>query len=113
MCRIHVTLPCVLSDALSVELQVAYKSTLFLIIFPERHVDVLEDGRNGVYLQNATYKRTADAAECTSLFRQGWANRTKGPIDYETRAAVFFSLDLSMVRIAAKLQGNFGIARSV
>lgn len=80
----------------------------FLIIFPERHVDVHEDGRNGVYLQNATYKRTADAAECTSLFRQGWANRTKGPIDYETRAAVFFSLDLSMVRIAAKW-----IARSV
>ena len=95
-------------SALSVELQVAYKSTLFLIIFPERHIDVHEDGRNGVYLQNATYKRTVDAAECTSLFRQGWANRTKGPIDYETRAAVFFSLDLSMVRIAAKW-----IARSV
>lgn len=95
-------------NTLSLELQVAYKSTLFLIIFPERHIDVHEDGRNGVYLQNATYKRTADAAECTSLFRQGWANRTKGPIDYETRAAVFFSLDLSMVRIAAKW-----IARSV
>lgn len=72
-----------------------------------------EDGRNGVFLQNATYKRTADAAECTSLFRQGWGNRTKGPIDYETRTAVFFSLDLSMVRIAAKSKGNSGIAQSV
>ncbi|XP_073259569.1 coiled-coil domain-containing protein 78-like [Porites lutea] len=70
-----------------------------LLVLPheERHIDVHEDGRNGVYLQNATYKRTADAAECTSLFRQGWANRTKGPIDYETRAAVFFALDLSMI----------------
>ena len=59
---------------------------------------MVEDGRNGVYLQNATYKRVTDAAECTSMFRQGWANRTKGQLDFETRTAVFFSLDLSMVR---------------
>lgn len=59
---------------------------------------MVEDGRSGVHLQNATYKRVADAAECTSVFRQGWANRTRTQTDFETRAAVFFSLDLSMVR---------------
>ena len=48
-------------------------------------------------MQNATYKRVADAAECTNVFRQGWLNRTRGQTDFETRTAVFFSLDLSMV----------------
>ena len=67
-------------------------------------MDVAEDGRSGVHLQNATYKRVGDAADCTSLFRQGWANRTKGQIDFETRSAVFFSLDLSMVRKYLLLQ---------
>lgn len=62
-----------------------------------KHVDVAEDGHNGVHVQNATYKRIADAAECTSVFRQGWANRTRGKTDFETRATVLFSLDLSMV----------------
>lgn len=63
----------------------------------DKHVDVVEDGRSGVHVQNATHKRVADAAECTSVFRQGWLNRTKGQTDFETRATVFFSLDLSMV----------------
>ena len=63
----------------------------------DKHVDVTEDGRSGVHVHNATYKRVADAAECTSVFRQGWLNRTKGQTDFETRATVFFSLDLSMV----------------
>ena len=63
----------------------------------DKYVDVAEDGPSGVHVQNATYKRVADAAECTSVFRQGWSNRTKGQTDFETRATVFFSLDLSMV----------------
>ena len=63
----------------------------------DKHVDVVEDGRSGVHIQNATYKRVGDAAECTSVFRQGWSNRTKGQTDFETRATVFFTLDLSMV----------------
>ena len=49
-------------------------------------------------MKNATYKRVANAAECTSLFRQGWAIKTKPQTDFEPRAAVFFSLDLTMVR---------------
>lgn len=60
-----------------------------------------EDGHSGVYVHKATYKRVVDAAECTGLFRQGWANRTKGQTDFETKAAVFFSLDMSLVRIAS------------
>lgn len=70
---------------------------LIIIITLDKHVDVVEDGRSGVHVQHATYKRAADAAECTSVFRQGWLNRTRGQTDFETRAAVFFSLDLSMV----------------
>ena len=57
----------------------------------------MEDGRNGVHVQNATYKRVVDAAECTNVFRQGWSNRTMGQTDFETRTTVFFSLDMSMV----------------
>ncbi|XP_068675804.1 coiled-coil domain-containing protein 78-like [Montipora foliosa] len=70
-----------------------------LLVLPheDRHIDVAEDGQNGVHVQNATYKRVANAAECTSLFRQGWAIKTKPQTDFEPRAAVFFSLDLSMV----------------
>lgn len=72
---------------------------MLFISISEKHVDVVEDGRRGVHLQNATYKRVSDVSECTSLFRQGWANRTlKGQTDFETRAAMFFSLDLSLVR---------------
>ena len=67
------------------------------IVTLDKHVDVVEDGRSGVHVRNATYKRVADAAECTSVFRQGLSNRTKGQTDFETRATVFFSLDLSMV----------------
>ena len=67
----------------------------------DRNVDVAEDGLNGAYVQNATHKRVTDAAECTSLFRQGWANRTKSQTDFESRATVFFTLDITMVR-------NFG-----
>ena len=63
----------------------------------DKHVDVVGDGRSGVLVQNATYKRVADAAECTSVFRQAWSNRTRGQTDFEPRATVFFSLDLSMV----------------
>lgn len=67
------------------------------ILLVDKHVDVGEDGRNGVHVQNATYKRVVDAAECTSVFRQGWSNRTIGQRDFETRTTVFFSLDMSMV----------------
>ena len=44
----------------------------------------MEDGRNGVHVQNATYKRVVDAAECTNVFRQGWSNRAMGQTDFET-----------------------------
>ena len=71
---------------------------MLFISVSDKHVDVAEDSHRGVHLQNATYKRVSDVAECTSLFRQGWANRTKGQADFETRAATFFSLDLSLVR---------------
>ena len=59
----------------------------------------MEDGRNGVHVQNATYKRVVDAAECTNVFRQGWSNRVMGQTDFETRTTVFFSLDMSMVSV--------------
>ena len=50
-------------------------------------------------MQNATYKRVVDAAECTNVFRQGWSNRAMGQTDFETRTTVFFSLDMSMVSV--------------
>ncbi|XP_074611738.1 coiled-coil domain-containing protein 78-like [Acropora palmata] len=70
-----------------------------LLVLPheDRNVDVAEDGLSGAYVQNATHKRVTDAAECTSLFRQGWANRTKSQTDFESRATVFFTLDITMV----------------
>ncbi|KAK2569868.1 Coiled-coil domain-containing protein 78 [Acropora cervicornis] len=70
-----------------------------LLVLPheDRNVDVAEDGLNGAYVQNATHKRVTDAAECTSLFRQGWANRTKSQTDFESRATVFFTLDITML----------------
>lgn len=70
---------------------------LLLLPHEDKYIDVVEDGRNGVHVQNATYKRVVDAAECTNVFRQGWSNRAMGQTDFETRTTVFFSLDMSMV----------------
>ena len=75
-----------------------YYSNYYNFYCSDRNVDVAEDGLNGTYVQNATHKRVTDAAECTSLFRQGWANRTKSQTDFESRATVFFTLDITMVR---------------
>ena len=63
-------------------------------------MDVAEDSTSGVHVRHGTVRRVADAAECTALFRQGWAIRNQSKTDFglaDTRSALLFSLDLSVV----------------
>jgi hypothetical protein len=61
---------------------------------------VIEDAVNGVIVKNITKKQVADAAECTTLFRQALESRAHAQTDYgmtDPRSALFFSLDLFKV----------------